>query len=246
MGPEPGRAGRLGRAARGHRDRRRHRARSTHEYLYWVGCAGSFDDKNKKVTAGHRQAAAAGRHRLRHPRARPRTCTGDPARRSGNEYLFQMLATQNVETLDGMGVQEDRHPVPALLQHPEERVPAARRQLRGGAPQPVPRVPDRERPARPVRGPARGAGRVPRLAATWAATTTSTWPPARSSARLARHRDRRGRAATAPRACAAGPGAPACGWRSPPASKVNVDRSQELHRPPAPAASPPPARSATS
>jgi len=76
----------------------------THEYLYWVGCAGSFDDKNKKVTIAtakllHRAGvdfAILGPSEL---------CTGDPARRSGNEYIFQMLATQNVETLNGMGVQ---------------------------------------------------------------------------------------------------------------------------------------------
>ena len=61
-------------------------------------------------------------------------CTGDSARRSGNEYIFQMLAMQNIETLDGHGREEDHHAVPALLQHAEERVPAARRQLRGDPP----------------------------------------------------------------------------------------------------------------
>ena len=54
-----------------------------------------------------------------------RMCTGESARRSGNEYIFQMLATQNIETLNGMGV--DRHAVPALLQHAAQRVPAAGR-----------------------------------------------------------------------------------------------------------------------
>jgi Fe-S oxidoreductase len=76
-----------------------------HEYLYWVGCAGSFDDKNKKVTVAVAKLlqragvdfAILGPSEL---------CTGDPARRSGNEYLYQMLATQNVETLNGMGVQK--------------------------------------------------------------------------------------------------------------------------------------------
>jgi Fe-S oxidoreductase len=76
-----------------------------HEYLYWVGCAGSFDDKNKKVTV----ATAKLLHRagidfaILGPSER---CTGDPARRSGNEYLFQMLATTNVETLNGLGVKK--------------------------------------------------------------------------------------------------------------------------------------------
>jgi len=76
-----------------------------HEYLYWVGCAGSFDDKNKKVT----QAVAKLLTRAGVDFAilgPSELCTGDPARRSGNEYIFQMLATQNVETLNGMGVRK--------------------------------------------------------------------------------------------------------------------------------------------
>jgi len=75
----------------------------THEYLYWVGCAGSFDDKNKKVTlAVAKLLQRAGLDfAILGPSER---CTGDPARRSGNEYLFQMLAMQNVEAFNGMGV----------------------------------------------------------------------------------------------------------------------------------------------
>ena len=63
----------------------------THEYLYWVGCAGSFDDKNKKVT----QATAKLLQRAGIDFAilgPAELCTGDSARRAGNEYLFQMLA----------------------------------------------------------------------------------------------------------------------------------------------------------
>ena len=77
----------------------------THEYLFWVGCAGSFDDRNRQVTV----ATARLLHRagvdfaILGPSER---CTGDPARRSGNEYLFQMLAKDNVATLDGIGVQK--------------------------------------------------------------------------------------------------------------------------------------------
>jgi Fe-S oxidoreductase/nitrate reductase gamma subunit len=76
-----------------------------HEFLYWVGCAGSFDDKNKKVT----QATAKLMQRAGIDFAilgPSELCTGDPARRSGNEYLFQMLALQNIETLNGMGVKK--------------------------------------------------------------------------------------------------------------------------------------------
>ena len=76
-----------------------------HEYLYWVGCAGSFDDKNQKVTqATAKLMARAGvDFAILGP---SEMCSGDPARRSGNEYIFQMLAMQNVETLNAMGVKK--------------------------------------------------------------------------------------------------------------------------------------------
>ena len=75
------------------------------EYLYWVGCAGSFDDKNKKVTQS--MAKLMQRADVDFAILGPsEACTGDSARRSGNEYLFQMLATQNVETLNSMGVKK--------------------------------------------------------------------------------------------------------------------------------------------
>ena len=77
----------------------------THEYLYWVGCAGSFDDKNKKVTVA--MAKLMQRAGVDFAILGPsEMCTGDPARRSGNEYIFQMLAMQNVESLNGMGVKK--------------------------------------------------------------------------------------------------------------------------------------------
>jgi Fe-S oxidoreductase len=69
------------------------------EYLFWIGCAGAFDDGAQKTV----QATAELLHRagvnfvVLGPEE---TCTGDPARRSGNEFLFQMLAQQNVEVLN--------------------------------------------------------------------------------------------------------------------------------------------------
>jgi Fe-S oxidoreductase/nitrate reductase gamma subunit len=76
-----------------------------HEYLYWVGCAGSFDDKNQKVSVA--MAKLMQRAGLDFAILGPsENCTGDPARRSGNEYIYQMLAMQNIETLDGMGVRK--------------------------------------------------------------------------------------------------------------------------------------------
>jgi Fe-S oxidoreductase len=72
------------------------------DVLYWVGCMGSFDERNKKVAtavakvlkAAHVNFAILGPEEW---------CTGDPARRIGNEYLWQMMAQQNIETLDGYG-----------------------------------------------------------------------------------------------------------------------------------------------
>ena len=69
------------------------------ECLYWVGCAASFDDRNRRVAravvtclnaAGVKYAVLG----------QEESCTGDPARRMGNEYVFQMLAMGNVETLN--------------------------------------------------------------------------------------------------------------------------------------------------
>lgn len=72
------------------------------EYLFWTGCAGAVDDRSKKIT----QATATLLHEAGVRFAilgSNETCTGDPARRLGMEYLFQMLAEQNVETLDSVG-----------------------------------------------------------------------------------------------------------------------------------------------
>jgi Fe-S oxidoreductase/nitrate reductase gamma subunit len=75
------------------------------EYLYWVGCAGSFDDKNKKVTRA--MAKLLQRADVSFAILGPdENCTGDSARRSGNEYIFQMLAMQNIEMMNGMGVRK--------------------------------------------------------------------------------------------------------------------------------------------
>ena len=77
----------------------------TAEYLYWVGCAGSFDDKNKRVTQA--MAKLLQRAGITVAILGPsEMCTGDSARRSGNEYLFQMLATPNIEMLNAMGVRK--------------------------------------------------------------------------------------------------------------------------------------------
>jgi Fe-S oxidoreductase len=75
------------------------------EYLYWVGCASSFDERARRTaeaTAKLLQAAGV-EFAILGPRE---SCTGDPARRMGNEYVFQALAEQNVETLNEAGVRK--------------------------------------------------------------------------------------------------------------------------------------------
>ena len=70
------------------------------DVLWWVGCAGAYDPRNQKVTkAIARILHAAGVNFA--ILGEEETCTGDSARRAGNEYLFQQLAQQNIETLNG-------------------------------------------------------------------------------------------------------------------------------------------------
>lgn len=75
------------------------------EILFWVGCAGSFDQRAQKVTRAFAEIlqhagiefAILGKEEM---------CTGDPARRAGNEFLFQMMAFNNIQTLNLYGVQK--------------------------------------------------------------------------------------------------------------------------------------------
>ncbi len=72
-----------------------------YEYLFWVGCAGAYDDRAKKTTKAVAELlAVAGVKYL--VLGAGESCNGDSARRSGNEFLFQQLAQQAVETLDGV------------------------------------------------------------------------------------------------------------------------------------------------
>jgi Fe-S oxidoreductase len=69
------------------------------DILFWVGCMGSFDDRAKKITVSFaRVLKAAGINFA--ILGQEESCNGDPARRLGNEYLYQMLAKQAIETLD--------------------------------------------------------------------------------------------------------------------------------------------------
>ena len=73
------------------------------EYLFWVGCSGSYDPRSQKISVALVKllnAAGVDFAILGDEEA----CTGDPARRAGNEFLFQMLAHQNIGTLDQYGI----------------------------------------------------------------------------------------------------------------------------------------------
>lgn len=75
-------------------------AGKTPDVLFWVGCAGSFDDRYKNVT----RAFVKILNKLQINFAvlgQEESCTGDPARRSGNEFLFQMQAMSNIQVLNG-------------------------------------------------------------------------------------------------------------------------------------------------
>jgi Fe-S oxidoreductase len=72
------------------------------EYLYWVGCAGALEDRAKKATKAIAELlhVAGVKFAVLGP---AESCTGDPARRLGNEFVFSMLAQQNIETLNQAG-----------------------------------------------------------------------------------------------------------------------------------------------
>lgn len=75
------------------------------EILFWVGCAGSFDERAQKIT----KAVAKILHHCKIKFAvlgTEESCTGDPAKRAGNEFLFQMQAMMNIQVLDGYGIKK--------------------------------------------------------------------------------------------------------------------------------------------
>ena len=77
----------------------------TPEVLFWVGCAGSFDQRAQKITKAFATIldkvgvsyAILGKEEM---------CTGDPARRAGNEFMFQMMAYQNIQVLEGYQIKK--------------------------------------------------------------------------------------------------------------------------------------------
>ncbi|MDZ4666936.1 MAG: (Fe-S)-binding protein [bacterium] len=75
------------------------------EILFWVGCAGSFDERAQKITKAVAKILHAGGIKFA-ILGTEEACTGDPAKRAGNEFLFQMMAMQNIATLDAYGIKK--------------------------------------------------------------------------------------------------------------------------------------------
>jgi len=75
------------------------------EVLFWVGCAGSFDDRAKKITKAFVKLLSKAGVEFA-VLGTEESCTGDPAKRSGNEFLFQMQAVTNIEVLNGYEIEK--------------------------------------------------------------------------------------------------------------------------------------------
>ena len=181
------------------------------DYLYWVGCSTALNVRNQKVARAFVEILASAGVDFG-ILGNEEHCTGDPARRMGNEYLFQTLAQQNIATLQIAWRAQDRHHLPALHECAEERIcrpsapiskfstiancwHASRRKVAS-------------RP--PVDRPARSPFMIRAISG---ATTASSTNPAQCSRPLPARRWSRCRG-TGRRASAAVRAADACGWRS--------------------------------
>lgn len=75
------------------------------EILFWVGCAGSFDQRAQKITRAF--VTILDKLQIKYAiLGKEEMCTGDPARRAGNEFMFQMMAYQNIQILNGYGIKK--------------------------------------------------------------------------------------------------------------------------------------------
>jgi len=75
------------------------------DVLFWVGCAGSFDQRAQKITKAF--VTILDKLQIKYAiLGKEEMCTGDPARRAGNEFMFQMMAYQNINILNGYGVKK--------------------------------------------------------------------------------------------------------------------------------------------
>ncbi|MHD0304972.1 (Fe-S)-binding protein [Rhodococcus erythropolis] len=89
-----------------------------YEYLFWVGCAGAYEDRAKKTTKAVAELLATAGVKFMVLGA-DETCTGDSARRAGNEFLFQQLAMQNIEMLNSVfdGIEQRKRKIVVTCAH---------------------------------------------------------------------------------------------------------------------------------
>ncbi|MBF6356452.1 4Fe-4S dicluster domain-containing protein [Nocardia higoensis] len=89
-----------------------------YEYLFWVGCAGAYEDRAKKTTKAVAELLATAGVKFM-VLGQEETCTGDSARRAGNEFLFQQLAMQNIELLNSVfeGVEDRKKKIVVTCAH---------------------------------------------------------------------------------------------------------------------------------
>ncbi|MCQ4149753.1 (Fe-S)-binding protein [Rhodococcus qingshengii] len=89
-----------------------------YEYLFWVGCAGAYEDRAKKTTKAVAELLATAGVKFMVLGA-DETCTGDSARRAGNEFLFQQLAMQNIEMLNSVfdGIEQKKRKIVVTCAH---------------------------------------------------------------------------------------------------------------------------------
>ena len=73
------------------------------EILFWVGCAGSFDDRAKRITKAFVKILNSAKISFG-VLGKDESCTGDPAKRAGNEFLFQMQAMSNIQIMNGYDI----------------------------------------------------------------------------------------------------------------------------------------------
>ncbi len=189
------------------------------DWLFWVGCAGAYEDRAKKTTRAVAELldlagvsfAVLGNGE---------TCTGDPARRVRQRVRLPAARDAERGGVQGGQGQEGRLHLRALLQHPEERVRRVRRRARGRAPHPAAQPPGARGQADPGRRRAERRQEVDHLPRPVLPRPAQPGllPAPRAARRASPTPSWRRCRATASGPSAAAPAAPACGWRRRPAS----------------------------
>ena len=126
-----------------------------HDVLVWLGCAGAFEADFQKSLRSLFEILRA--RSVRFGVLSKEQCNGDPAKRTGNEYMFQELANANIDELKARRPEEDPHVVPALREDDRRRLPPLRLRGRDRALVGLRRRADARRPA----GSAAGAAEAP-------------------------------------------------------------------------------------